>query len=194
MPIVASLFWPCKVFARWDSAFPRASLNSRSISPIRLSSSRNSAFCSAVSSKFWWFSTRFTAFTMSASTSRTFSARLHQPLNGLPVVQHLAKGVRHHLLCRGVHVVVLTQMFPISIHVPLAGRDADICENGPKEVISIHAPLAGRDALRAKQAQFFGEFQSTRPSRGATDSGGEVPLYYWVFQSTRPSRGATYPC
>ena len=36
-----------------------------------------------------------------------------------------------------------------------------------------------------------GLFQSTRPSRGATQSTGSLPLKSRLFQSTRPSRGAT---
>ena len=60
-----------------------------------------------------------------------------------------------------------------------------------QSAISIHAPLAGRDASTTIEGSINSIFQSTRPSRGAT-------LYIYgdvegdsQFQSTRPSRGAT---
>ena len=39
----------------------------------------------------------------------------------------------------------------ISIHAPLAGRDAAKKQKPPAYAISIHAPLAGRDLNRAVQ-------------------------------------------
>ena len=71
---------------------------------------------------------------------------------------------------RGATLSMLTELTPgrISIHAPLAGRDAG--PQGPKgdTGISIHAPLAGRDG--PVQRWFTSEcaFQSTRPLRGAT--------------------------
>ena len=79
--------------------------------------------------------------------------------------------------------------------------------------ISIHAPLAGRDQQHGARAAATAIFQSTRPSRGATEDfkrdGGRfydfnpraprgarpkrfpLILQSTLFQSTRPSRGAT---
>ena len=80
-------------------------------------------------------------------------------------------------------------------------------------IISIHAPLAGRDAINATIIIKAAEFQSTRPLRGATQTGrslrtgtpnfnprapcgarlipcGNVRAFI-LFQSTRPLRGAT---
>ena len=63
---------------------------------------------------------------------------------------------------------LLPQLFPISIHPPLAGRDPRCCRCCPSCF----------------------QFQSTRPLRGGTapsSFGGACP----VFQSTRPLRGGT---
>ena len=57
-------------------------------------------------------------------------------------------------------------------------------------LISTHAPLAGRDVGANVFDDIMGEFQPTRPLRGAT-------CYYCGakmdggFQPTRPLRGAT---
>ena len=56
--------------------------------------------------------------------------------------------------------------------------------------ISIHAPRAGRDKRLLRDQKAFGQFQSTRPVRGATAARRRWPLTI-VFQSTRPVRGAT---
>ena len=58
--------------------------------------------------------------------------------------------------------------------------------------ISIHSPLAGRDAETINNEEGATIFQSTRPSRGETTSTMFVTRLYG-FQSTRPSRGETYP-
>ena len=58
--------------------------------------------------------------------------------------------------------------------------------------ISIHAPLAGRDALMAPVSSTVIRFQSTRPLRGATLSGDPHAIRVTTFQSTRPLRGATF--
>ena len=107
----------------------------------------------------------------------------------------------------------------ISIHAPLAGRDGgDSNVAAKRHPISIHAPLAGRDSWawtpaissthfnpRAPRGARPGQlshsaplylFQSTRPSRGATQTPVDQSSLA-VFQSTRPSRGATcnaQPC
>ena len=77
----------------------------------------------------------------------------------------------------------------ISIHAPLTGRDYGSGLLVTRFGISIHAPLAGRDSPMDFDALMTKPFQSTRPSRGATElisSEAMSPL----FQSTRPSRGA----
>ena len=78
----------------------------------------------------------------------------------------------------------------ISTHAPLAGRDMPPKRRNQHENISTHAPLAGRDQ-EGKQAYGSNEqFQPTRPLRGATLWAlrhGAVEL----FQPTRPLRGAT---
>ena len=102
----------------------------------------------------------------------------------------------------------------ISIHAPLAGRDAstrarrtstrNFNPRAPRGArpfaaqarsvvvnISIHAPLAGRDFPFAPYRKRTLTFQSTRPSRGATTYGSVTMVIEGVFQSTRPSRGAT---
>ena len=77
----------------------------------------------------------------------------------------------------------------ISIHSPLAGRDAAKAGRPRPLRISIHSPLAGRDSY-IQAARLATQFQSTRPSRGET---GSVRLLSRSprFQSTRPSRGET---
>ena len=101
---------------------------------------------------------------------------------------------------------------PVSIHAPRAGRDRRACGPAWTCRVSIHAPRAGRDR-QTRQARIprqgfnpraprgarqsdtmrrisSGEFQSTRPARGAT----KLPRYSQQndgFQSTRPARGAT---
>ena len=56
--------------------------------------------------------------------------------------------------------------------------------------ISIHAPREGGDGSYMHTCDFWDEFQSTPPARGAT-----VPPVIMVmtpeFQSTPPARGAT---
>ena len=79
---------------------------------------------------------------------------------------------------------------PISIHAPLAGRDGVGFNQKLVVYISIHAPLAGRDRRDHPDCHGAPGFQSTRPLRGATFSGG-VYTNQSAFQSTRPLRGAT---
>ena len=100
----------------------------------------------------------------------------------------------------------------ISIHPPLAGRDADVLCREPVRLISIHPPLAGRDRpllpARPRQNHFnppvpcgaglfqdlpprhLEGFQSTRPLRGGTDH-RRPGSHGGAFQSTRPLRGGT---
>ena len=82
-------------------------------------------------------------------------------------------------------------LITISTHAPLAGRDRRRGSSNPYENISTHAPLAGRDLHRKRHIRVGGEFQPTRPLRGATVVlGGGVNLALG-FQPTRPLRGAT---
>ena len=46
--------------------------------------------------------------------------------------------------------------------------------------ISIHSPRMGRDGILASMAMGGTRFQSTLPAWGETDSGSEIPLYYWI--------------
>ena len=57
--------------------------------------------------------------------------------------------------------------------------------------ISIHAPLAGSDAKAIPRSFRRIRFQSTLPSRGATDAAMVKDVDFTGFQSTLPSRGAT---
>ena len=78
----------------------------------------------------------------------------------------------------------------ISIHPPLAGRDAAAVAMMHTPDISIHPPLAGRDQAAGRIESKKIIFQSTRPLRGGTE---EVlaDAYAGIFQSTRPLRGGT---
>ena len=114
---------------------------------------------------------------------------------------------------RGVRLrdVWISVVKEISIHAPLAGCDARYDVTVLCSLISIHAPLAGCDKICSID-EYLLQFQSTHPSRGATDSGREkaktigisihAPLAGcdgnghgrptdFLFQSTHPSRGAT---
>ena len=77
---------------------------------------------------------------------------------------------------------------------PLAPRGARPDDDGcydPDTEISIHSPLAGRDSTPPRQTRHAARFQSTRPSRGETDSRNIIARTGCEFQSTRPSRGET---
>ena len=76
------------------------------------------------------------------------------------------------------NVNVLGCRYVISIHAPRAGRDRLLVGAGKLGLsISIHAPRAGRDEFRVICLCDDHEFQSTRPVRGATPSGGcKLPL------------------
>ena len=100
----------------------------------------------------------------------------------------------------------------ISIHAPLTGCDTGHGSQDGSTEISIHAPLTGCDApgfpgsrpplyfnprtphgvRRPEHQRSSGTdgFQSTHPSRGATDA-LPTKLHFLQFQSTHPSRGAT---
>ena len=56
--------------------------------------------------------------------------------------------------------------------------------------ISIHAPLAGRDGPRSSMALHTGNFNPRAP-RGARHYLARGRRILFEFQSTRPSRGAT---
>ena len=74
---------------------------------------------------------------------------------------------------------------------PSRGETVSSAEVRISGAISIHSPLAGRDAHRRHRRALVDGFQSTRPSRGETCY--SVPGQYAaiIFQSTRPSRGET---
>ena len=74
---------------------------------------------------------------------------------------------------------------------PLRGATALLAQEAEKLKISIHAPLAGRDAYRTGTRSWKASFQSTRPLRGATWSLSSRSSAD-RFQSTRPLRGATF--
>ena len=74
---------------------------------------------------------------------------------------------------------------------PLRGATSLSALCPPPPGISIHAPLAGRDASGATPGPSTATFQSTRPLRGATQGPGGRPIPS-TFQSTRPLRGATH--
>ena len=78
----------------------------------------------------------------------------------------------------------------ISIHPPLAGRDAVLPNAWCSRRISIHPPLAGRDSETSTRQSTSRQFQSTRPLRDGTRCTGmrQVTLQ---FQSTRPLRDGT---
>jgi len=78
----------------------------------------------------------------------------------------------------------------VSIHAPLARSDDGQRRFESHHLVSIHAPLARSDRVVSILLGPEGWFQSTLPSRGATERlrvYGELLL----FQSTLPSRGAT---
>ena len=62
--------------------------------------------------------------------------------------------------------------------------------DGTAVQISIHAPHAGSDLTRRPRPAKGGEFQSTLPMRGATNTLIGV-IVRALFQSTLPMRGAT---
>ena len=78
----------------------------------------------------------------------------------------------------------------ISTHAPLAGRDRLHVVVPSDVAISTHAPLAGRDSVYGDIVASDGEFQPTRPLRGATAEIREG-TFTVEFQPTRPLRGAT---
>ena len=78
----------------------------------------------------------------------------------------------------------------ISIHAPLAGRDRGQVPMLSRRAISIHAPLAGRDTLPMLSARSTAYFNPRAP-RGARPTAGGARQGGKEFQSTRPSRGAT---
>ena len=79
----------------------------------------------------------------------------------------------------------------ISIHAPLAGRDVHRPYLRPAaRDFNPRAPRGARP-FQVSPAYRSPEFQSTRPSRGATVEKEPALFKLSIFQSTRPSRGAT---
>ena len=67
------------------------------------------------------------------------------------------------LLCRR-----LAHRAHVSIHAPHEGRDTVYYRVRAEQCVSIHAPHEGRDAIRRQRRPACAQFQSTRPTRGAT--------------------------
>ena len=94
---------------------------------------------------------------------------------------------------RGATLTGMTfrEMFGISTHAPLAGRDCAGGQHWHQGLqISTHAPLAGRDGAMWRRWTMAELFQPTRPLRGATGTAQECRELA-AFQPTRPLRGAT---
>ena len=117
---------------------------------------------------------------------------------------------------RGATLIGLGDCTPhlISIHAPLTGCDGGLVRHPTnitnfnprtphgvrlacslsqwsRRIISIHAPLTGCDWRLITMTKLEAQFQSTHPSRGATEGRWSCSPHQ-RFQSTHPSRGATY--
>ncbi len=78
----------------------------------------------------------------------------------------------------------------VSIHAPHAGRDLGLCGGCARSSVSIHAPHAGRDARSPQSSSSSARFNPRAP-RGARHSLPGETAADKEFQSTRPTRGAT---
>ena len=88
------------------------------------------------------------------------------------------------------HILSVRGCPNISIHAPLAGRDHFLSRpSATTGDFNPRAPRGARPPVLENLVPII-QFQSTRPSRGAT-SRHCSPVIRLVFQSTRPSRGAT---
>ena len=95
---------------------------------------------------------------------------------------------------RGATLTGMTfrEMFGISTHAPLAGRDLRHQRTHADErKISTHAPLAGRDPRMLPDFWPFLGISTHAPLAGRDDDGQRYYSYDIVFQPTRPLRGAT---
>ena len=87
---------------------------------------------------------------------------------------------------------VLHDEHAISIHAPLTGRDGGHGRGrGGAGNFNPRAPHGARHTSSERVSDRT-QFQSTRPSRGATSSSRLWSAICTLFQSTRPSRGATF--
>ena len=94
--------------------------------------------------------------------------------------------LRHHKLG--------SNCYPISIHAPHAGRDAQLLIHiGGFLEISIHAPHAGRDLVTKVMSFPIMRFQSTRPMRGATWSGLPSEPEHQHFNPRAPCGARQHP-
>ena len=75
---------------------------------------------------------------------------------------------------------------------PLRGTTSSPSSSLPNKEISIHVPLAGADAQAAQADQAAGRFLSTSPLRGTTKWHGTTPRRVCAFLSTAPLRGTTH--
>ena len=83
-----------------------------------------------------------------------------------------------------------TQMQPVSIHAPHAGRDIVTPITQDKDGVSIHAPHAGRDLGSSLEKVHLSCFNPRAPC-GARPVIVVAANLMPKFQSTRPMRGAT---
>ena len=79
----------------------------------------------------------------------------------------------------------------ISIHAPHAGRDPQGAQHRAPGHISIHAPHAGRDPYLAEDGSEMTYHFNPRAPRGARHRWIDNRICQHGFQSTRPTRGAT---
>ena len=86
---------------------------------------------------------------------------------------------------------LLFDIINISILAPHTGRDFSKHQQASCVVISILAPHTGRDLPLLILSILTMLFQSSRPIRGATDTGVGREGGGLLFQSSRPIRGAT---
>ena len=85
---------------------------------------------------------------------------------------------------------IIRNLFFISIHAPRAGRDLHgECADCPTGQFQSTRPVRGATGSSPSSSPTFA-FQSTRPVRGATSS-AVMTCSPPLFQSTRPVRGAT---
>ena len=116
------------------------------------------------------------------SRGATFLFGVHRVLRDVSIHAPLA-GCDQSLL----HIY---QEFQVSIHAPLAGCDFRKLDHRAARQVSIHAPLAGCDGRRRSTISRIRRFNPRTP-RGVRR--GSLPVYNFEvkFQSTHPSRGAT---
>ena len=120
---------------------------------------------------------------------------IHAPLVGRDIIELYQKpllriSIHAPLVGRDGGALEQAAAARISIHAPLVGRDRSNHAHQGLLRISIHAPLVGRDMAQPCANYVIRHFNPRAP-RGARPEGiGSLPPL-GQFQSTRPSRGAT---